>query len=452
MRKKLALGGIVLFLFCIQFNQVTAQIKKEIKLRGSISEAIENTGKETDPNAIMFTVVNVASTPMVMATDAMAKGIADLPKGLEIAQSAVSKFIANEYRFSLLSSNKYMVNDCLGIKVSTGEFGIKFQDPNVTITSGGDLRIRLKINRITMSGFKLRMRPRVPDFSDPDPCHFSGKFEVGGSARDLSVTILLSPKLIYNMTAAATPMWCLIGYKNEPLLDWTMDALDLAGLANTYYHNAKEMMFDALDFGLNKILLKEFLDHLREQITLQYQACQQAVALTNEMVTFTSGNSQTTLPDGTSNEIKDNRPFDIKPNNLNVSNGRLLFDASSGATFVIYVYRMSDDKYITSGANVNNKGLVNLTPGTYKITINNAPIMNVEIRKGHDTKLKIGVLDVDFDGVWNVYSEDKKNAYTSGAKPEKILLPVGKYYLEEGGSDRIVEVKESAAVVPKKTR
>jgi hypothetical protein len=336
--------------------------------------------------------------------------------------------------------------------VSSGEFGIKFRDPNVTLTSSGDLRIRLKIDRITMSGFKLRMRPRVPDFSDANPCHFSGKFEVGGSAKDLSVTIVLSPKLVHSMTAAATPMWCLVGYKNEPLLDWTMDALDMAGLANTYYHNAKEMMFDALDFGLNKLLLKELIEYLREQITLQYQACQQAVALTNEMVTFTSGNSQTTAtsPENIGNTVDDASPFTIAPNNLKASYGRLVMNNPEGSIWTTYIYRTSDNTYVTSYANVNNKGVISLAPGNYKITINDAPVMNVEIKKGHDTKLKTGVLDIDFDDVWYLYKEDKSDTYTSGNKPMKLLLPAGRYLLEENGIGRIVVVKEE--LTPKGTK
>jgi hypothetical protein len=68
--------------------------------------------------------------------------------------------------------------------------------------------------------------------------------------------------------------------------------------------------------------------------------------------------------------------------------------------------------------------------------------LNVPIKSGHDTKLKTGVLNVDFEDVWYLYSEDRSSTYTSGNKPVKILLPVGKYLLEESGIGRVVTVKE----------
>ena len=437
---------------------MNAQLK-EIKLRGTLSDAAENTGKEIDPTMPMKMTVQsmvlagqAAANIAISVNEAAAQGLQVLPHGIAIAQKAIGRLIANQYQFSLLSSNKYMVNDCLGIKVSTGQFGIKFQDPSVTFTQTGDLRIKLKVDRITMSGFKLRMRPRVPDFSDPNPCHFSGKFEVGGSAKDISVTIVLSPKLLSYPVQSATATWCLMGYNNEPMLDWAMDALDLAGLANTYYHNAKEMMFDALDFGLNKLLLNEFLNILREQIKTYYADCQQAVAHTNELVTFSSGNTQTTAtsPEKIGNPIKEDSAWNIKSNNLKSNSGRLIFNSPEGSIWVLYIYRMSDDKYVTSYANVNNKGVVSLPPGEYKITINDAPVLNVPIKSGHDTKLKTGVLDVDFEDVWYLYSEDKSDSHTSGNKPMKILLPVGRYLLEESGLGRVVVVKEESP--PKGTK
>ena len=43
---------------------------------------------------------------------------------------------------------------------------------------------------------------------------------------------------------------------------------------------------------------------------------------------------------------------------LKGASGRLLFDNPAGSKWVLYIYNMADNKYITSYANVNNNGSV----------------------------------------------------------------------------------------------
>lgn len=133
----------------------------------------------------------------------------------------------------------------------------------------------------------------------------------------------------------------------------------------------------------------------------------------------------------------------ITPNKLKTTTGRLLLNNTAGSLWVIYVYRMADNKYITSVNQSNNKGVLILPPGEYKITLNLAPVENVLIKKGHDTKLKTGVIDVPHTEVWYLYDETGKTYHSSGIKPEKLLMPAGNYTLKVGSQSSIVKVKNS---------
>ncbi|HLG38517.1 MAG TPA: hypothetical protein VI461_02575 [Chitinophagaceae bacterium] len=123
----------------------------------------------------------------------------------------------------------------------------------------------------------------------------------------------------------------------------------------------------------------------------------------------------------------DSAKWEMKANNLKASTGRLLIDNPKGSNWTIYFYSMPANKYISSGNNLNNKGQFVLSPGDYKITINNTPVENVQIKKGYDTKLETGILDISANATWYLYDETGKNSYTSGSKSEKLLLPVGIY-------------------------
>jgi len=136
----------------------------------------------------------------------------------------------------------------------------------------------------------------------------------------------------------------------------------------------------------------------------------------------------------------------ITANNLKGSTGRILMDNPAGSKWVVYIYAMADNKYITSFAESNNKGLFVISPGEYKITINNAPVLNVPVNKGHDTKLKCGVLDVVSEGIWYLYDETGKDYYTSGNEPQKMPLPVGTYSLKLGNVAQNVVIKNAETV------
>src|SRR5688572_11961228 len=133
----------------------------------------------------------------------------------------------------------------------------------------------------------------------------------------------------------------------------------------------------------------------------------------------------------------------ITPNKLKTTTGRLLLNNTTGSKWEIYVYRMADNRYITSVNQSNNKGILMLAPGEYKITLNLVPVDNVLIKKGHDTKLKTGVLDIPYNEVWYLYDETGEIYVTSGNSPGKLALPIGNYTLKIDGAGQQVMVGET---------
>lgn len=140
---------------------------------------------------------------------------------------------------------------------------------------------------------------------------------------------------------------------------------------------------------------------------------------------------------------EDSLKWTVKQNTtLKGVSGRLVFDNPPKSTWILYIYNMADNKYITSYANVNNKGSVIVSQGAYRITINDVPVLNVPIKKGHDTKLKCGVLNVVSQSYWDLSDETGKTFYTSNNGPMKIPVPIGTYTFNLGGQKQIIVIEE----------
>ena len=136
----------------------------------------------------------------------------------------------------------------------------------------------------------------------------------------------------------------------------------------------------------------------------------------------------------------DNTKWSVKQNNLKTSTGRVVIENKTRGEWTIYFYKMPDNQYVTSYNHTNNRGVFVLQPGEYRITINDAEILNVPVQKGHDTELKVGLLDVRHNESWNLYDESGNRFVTSGAKPTLLLLPVGNYTLEAGTTKIMIPV------------
>ncbi len=124
--------------------------------------------------------------------------------------------------------------------------------------------------------------------------------------------------------------------------------------------------------------------------------------------------------------------------------GRLDINFPADAERNILIYQPADNKFITSVS--RNDKMYTIAPGPYNFTITNVRIDNVPIQKGHETRLKAGLLNVVSDGNWILYSDTKEKQYTSGNTPKKLPLPVGNYQLKLGTQFYPVAIKDKETV------
>ena len=124
--------------------------------------------------------------------------------------------------------------------------------------------------------------------------------------------------------------------------------------------------------------------------------------------------------------------------------GRLDINFPKDVERNILIYQQADNKFITS-VSYNDK-IYTIAPGEYRFTLTNVPVENVPIQKGHETRLKMGFLNVVSEGDWHLFNETKEKQYTSGNKPKKLPLPVGSYQLKLGLQFYPVVIKDGETV------
>jgi hypothetical protein len=69
------------------------------------------------------------------------------------------------------------------------------------------------------------------------------------------------------------------------------------------------------------------------------------------------------------------------------------------------------------------------------------PVQNLPIKEGQETRIKAGYLHITTNEHWELRTEEKK-FLTSGNKPTKIALPVGRYLFEVAKNSRLIEITE----------
>jgi len=436
-----------LLLTCTLIVEIMAQGVGEtrtskIKFRGIPSSNTENVKKETDP---LFTGGLIQKRFQFGERQAQnTVRLTAMANGMEVLKEATEKMIGNEYKFTLLSGHKYMVNDCLGLKVSAGEFKLKFKNPNVEFTEQGSVKIRLEVDLIKFDAIKIRTKPRSPDLSDPNPCHFSGKFEIGGEARNITMTAYLNPVVATFQGVGGATTFCLLGYEEAPKVDWVINAINFLDFANSLDHCVKDMVLDGLDFEMQNILLDAFIDMVRTAMKKYYEICEQASAYGNYYTQniLATGVENNTEYEVAGNEIKKNNPAQkgsaekwvITPvSGMKGILGRLNTGFPPDVEWTLDV-RTTENKFITNRSGAGRQGSsYDIAPGYYFFRLNTITVENVPIEKGKETRLKAGYLSIISEGNWSLYDESKKKFHTSGNKPKKIALPVGNYQLNLGG-------------------
>lgn len=206
--------------------------------RGVKSSDDENIGGEKDnyapPSRMRVLSLRGASS------SAKLRRLRDDPNVQTYLDKAKSLLNGFEINTALLAGHKYMINDCLGIKVSAGEFVLKVPDPDLRVDNTGVV-LTFAIPHIEMSGFKLRFRPRVTDPSNM--CHFSERYGVGASADNVRLELHFDPILDLEK--------CKIGSMGHITQIWRIGKLRMSPLPTEVSDLAGNIIEDALTNAAN---------------------------------------------------------------------------------------------------------------------------------------------------------------------------------------------------------
>jgi len=121
--------------------------------------------------------------------------------------------------------------------------------------------------------------------------------------------------------------------------------------------------------------------------------------------------------------------------------GKLTFDYPQNTVWELEL-RTPANKFLTSFASSGSERFYNIAPGEYIVKLSHVDIENVPVKKGHETKLITGYLNIVTDGTWELYDAGGKKFLTSGNKPQKIVMPVGNYTFKMGTQSFPLQVKK----------
>ena len=207
-------------------------------LRGIRGSDAENTGGEPDT----YAVVPRAQSPLLagLALGLNTRRLKDDPNVqtyLDVAKLGLNGF---EIHTSLLAGHKYMLNDCLGIKIHAGEFSIKVPDPDLRVENTG-IVLTFSISQISMTAVSFRFRPDVTDIAQP--CHFSGAQGIGATADNVRLEMHFDPILDLQQ--------CKIGSMGHMTQIWRIGKLRMAPLPTAVADLSANIIEDALTYLSN---------------------------------------------------------------------------------------------------------------------------------------------------------------------------------------------------------
>lgn len=217
--------------------------------RGVKSSDDENAKGEKDS----YAPISIRAIP-IAALSSKTRRLKDDPNAqayLAQVKSLLNGFAINT---ALLAGHKYMVSNCVGIKVSAGEFALMVPDPDLRLDNTGVV-LTFAIPHIEMSGFKLRFRP---DVTDPtEMCHFSGRYGVGASADNLRLELHFDPILDLEQCKISsmghvTQIWRIGKLRMSPL---PTEVSDMAGniIEDALTNSANLNLIDRMLAGLNAV-------------------------------------------------------------------------------------------------------------------------------------------------------------------------------------------------------
>jgi hypothetical protein len=427
---------------------------------GEFSPASENPDGEADdvvdmsrfvmPPAARKSETQGTSSAMTISNYSRGGGSADLISRL------VKGLKDKEIDVALLGGQKYMVNDCLGLKASAGKFKLKLANPVAKIDGTGVL-LTFSIDKIALSALKVRFRPST----NFNPCTWGGRVQVGGEVSDVRLEIRIDPVLDLERGRVADP--------GQIRAKVRVGNLNLKNVNNQIDKVAKNMIEDSVTFALQLTAsgaqamfynqLFQTLDDILEADCPgnpggTADAAKDAAAkvgLGATADTSAEGGAGAKMPTnvkepgGAATPAADARPFKMVANPaLKGRLGRIVLAypadvKSSGTRFDIF--KPGEEKAIQGGY---GKAEVDLMPGKYVISVSDKKVAEIEVGSRQDTVLKVGALRINAgkDTRFDVLDSDKKTKLVGGYGTADFGMPVGTYYVQVAGSVEPVTVEE----------
>lgn len=207
-------------------------------LRGVLSSDAENAPGERDSYAIVPRTQSplLAGIGLGINTRRL-KDDPNVQTYLDVAKLGLNGFAIHT---TLLAGHKYMLADCLGIKVHAGEFIMTVPDPDLRIENTG-IVLTFNIPQISMTAVSLRFRPDVTDLAQP--CHFSGAQGIGASAENVRLEMHFDPILDLQK--------CKIGSMGHITQIWRIGKLRMAPLPTAVADLSANIVEDALTYVSN---------------------------------------------------------------------------------------------------------------------------------------------------------------------------------------------------------
>ena len=201
-------------------------------IRGVLSDDSENARGENGPHIAPKTRSFVANAPHSVGRSRRLKDDPAIDQYVKLAVWALKGF---EIKSALLAGHKYMINDCLGMKVDAGEFALTVPDPDLRVVGDG-LVLTFTVAHIAMDAFSVRLRPDPTDVVEP--CHFSGKVGISGAADQVRYELHFDPVLDLDQ--------CKIGSLGQVHQVWRIGTLHLDPLPSAVSAVAGDMIEDSL--------------------------------------------------------------------------------------------------------------------------------------------------------------------------------------------------------------
>lgn len=427
--------------------------------RGTLSTDSENPGGEKDPALVPHRLV---LPPRVAAGQVLPTGklyLKDLPNAREIATRAASRLGQQSINIALLGQHKYMIADCLGVKVSVGQFNLQLGSPSISIVDEGVVA-RYTINHASFSAFKLRFRPDVTDLAQP--CHFSGRVELGGSADNLVIELRYNPIIDVEKCRVGEPVHI---YMHIDIGSIHLNPLPpgVSGLENAF----KDMIVDAINDSLYyaqvifggtdpvPLILNQVVQTLDDVLEADCPTKNSNAGAGVSSTATSLASGATSAPTPTRRAAPPLQP----PNDGRSAPG-LSAPPGPGSAFEIVAnaelkgrlgrmviafpgeLKVSDTRIDITKAGSGPKiktgfgsFTTELMPGNYDVTINGLKVAGVTVESHADTRVRVGVLHLNstkktrFDLFAPAGKSPAKTVYG-----EAILgLPIGNVDLEVSG-------------------